>query len=214
LFSNKNVWYAIGAFLLGIAALIFYLFGGFEIFSSEKSLDKQMRENYPFSKFSELFIYRPIPFSVELSNLETDPSRMKIIDTNYVKLYIESKPNPTETKQLLSKYNYYAAAKLTIGSNHLGLVVMKAPKTGKFEFKYFLRVYTRDGALRSQMEFANFVGDNKFMNIREGVFDVGNKISVHEKGVVFSPNCDSVSSIYVINSQDYSISGDGIIDRR
>ncbi len=212
--SKKTIWSAGGAILLGVAIFIFYLFGGFEIFSSEKGVSKKHEKQYKsFTTFNNKFNYVVLPYSIELANMHINSHNLKKLDTLLVKEYLESNRYTKEDYNKLSDFNYYAVAKLSIGGNYSGYVILKSPTNGKFISKYFLRIFDKSGTLRSQMQIAEFVGDTKFLNIKEAVIGTNYRMIISEKGVLFSAKCDSISSIFTTSVKDYKISSDGIIDR-
>jgi hypothetical protein len=210
--SKRTIWAAIAALTLGIAILAFYLFGGFELFSGDEGIQQKERKVKSFTQFSDLFQYAPLPYSVDLANIAFMQPKSKAIDTNLVKEFIELNRYTAQDFNKLSDFTYFPVAKLNIHSNYLAFIILKTPNNGKFIQKYFLRIFDHQGSLRSQMQIAEFIGDTKFLNAREAVISNNYKMTISDKGVLFSDKCDSISSIFTTAVKDYKISSDGIID--
>lgn len=210
--SKRTLWSAIGALVLGIAIFAFYLFGGFELFSDEDGVQKKERKVKSFTQFSDLFQYAPLPYSVDLANINFSLPKSKAIDTNLVKEFIELNRSTAQDYNKLSDFSYFPVAKLNIYSNYLAFIILKSPNNGKFIQKYFLRIFDYHGTLRSQMQIAEFIGDTKFVNAKEAVISSNYKMTISDKGVLFSEKCDSISSIFTTGIKYYKISSDGNID--
>lgn len=212
--SKRTIWAAGGAIILGVAIFIFYLFGGFEIFSSEEGVSKKKEKQYKsFTTFDKKFNYIALPYSIELANMNVNSNNLKKLDSMQVKEFLENNRYAKEDYNMLSDFNYFAVAKLSVGSNYWAYIILKSPTNGKFISKYFLRIFDKSGTLRSQMQIAEFVGDTKFLNIKEAVIGTNYRMTISEKGVLFSAKCDSISSIFTTSVKDYKISSDGVIDR-
>lgn len=211
--AKKKLYWALAIFLLGIGVAIFYLYDGFEIFSSDKDPDKLRRSDYNFTKYVNLFYTANIPFSIELVNVELEKTKLKALDTNFVLNFVEKRINPDTKEDQIKKYNYYAYSKFYIYDNLMGLIVLKTPKNEKMNGKFIMKLFTKDGEQKSKFELAQYFGDNKFMTMKEGKVFPGGLISIKEKGIVFSPNCDSIQSVYTISTSDYKFGQEGYIEK-
>lgn len=210
--SKRTIWAAVGTLILGIAIFAFYLFGGFELFSDDEGIIQKEKKVKSFTQFSNLFQYAPLPYSVDLANIGFIHPKSKAIDTNLVKEFMELSRYTAQDYNKLSDFSYFPVAKLNIHANYLAFIILKTPNNGKFIQKYFLRIFDYQGTLRSQMQIAEFIGDTKFMNAREAVISNNYKMTISDKGVLFSEKCDSISSIFTTGVKDYKISSDGNID--
>ncbi len=211
--AKKKLYWALAVLLLGIGIGIFYIYDGFEIFSSDKDPDKLRRSDFAYSKYISLFPTFTLPYSIELVNIELDKGKMKLLDTNFILNFVEKRINPDTKEDQIRGYNYFAVSKFYVYDNLMGVVVLKSPKNQKMIGKYIMKLFTKDGEQKSKFEMAQFYGDNKFMTIKEGKVFPGGLISIKEKGIVFSPNCDSISSIYSISTSDYKFGADGYIEK-
>jgi hypothetical protein len=211
--SKKKIYWALGVLLIGVGIGIFYIYDGFEIFSSEKEPDKVRRSDFAYSKYVNLFSTFSIPYSIELVNIELEKSKMKKLDTNFVLNFVEKRVNPDTKEDQFQLYEYFAVSKFYIYDNLMGIVVLKSPKNQKMIGNYIMKLYTKDGEQKSKFEIAQYYGDNKFMTIKEGKIFPGGLISIKEKGIVFSKNCDSISSVYTMGTSDYKFGADGYIEK-
>ena len=211
--AKKKLYWALTVFLLGVAIGIFYLYDGFEIFSSLKDPEKLRRSDFNFSKYINNFPTCSIPYSIELINIELEKSKYKLLDSNFVLNFIEKRINPDTKEDQLKEYNFYAISKFYIYDNLIGVVTLKSPKNQKMIGKYIMKLFTKDGQQKSKFEIAQFYGDPRFMTMKEGKIFPGGLISIKEKGIVFSANCDSISSVYIMNTADYKFGADGHIEK-
>lgn len=204
--TNKRKYLIIilSVILLAAALVTAYIMGGFRFILGDEPLSDKAVSTKKFSdEFIAKFNKLTLPYSLDLVNFKPDANLHNIIQPAEAKIYL----NENDTN-----YRYFAAGRIEFSNRNVGYIILKEPKNGKFEHRYFMRIFDNYFNIRGQMKIAEFSSDNKLEKIDEAIFYKNNFFSIDTKSIEWDSTGTNIKSAKVIYQSKFKVKTDGSIE--
>ncbi len=206
--KKKYILIILGALLIAAALTITYIMGGFRLITGDSEIQQAQntsQNKYLSEEFSSKFRTMKLPFSIELSNVKLDTAGIAQLEVSESKVYLNEYDR---------KYNYFACCRIGLPNQNNAYIILKTPKNGTFEQRYFIRIFNKNYELRGQMKLADFSskGDSFFAN--EAIIKEDYSIITTKKATTIDRAGSNLKPIHTLQSTSYKIKSDGGIEKQ
>lgn len=134
-------------------------------FGSFNSLfNYSLKEKSTWERFLDKFEFKTLPFEINWQNQKQVSKNHVPIDKDEMDEFASSSERDTNLQGTV----IFAIAKITLTTNHIGLVCEYSDGSGALHDSYYLFVFTNKGDYIMKLLFAQFSGDCSFLSSASG----------------------------------------------